>query len=190
MSEATATLKQLQSEVQIYSRTKRVEVRWATVLSFAENIVQYIKNCQVDDTQNLLLTSSGLIGLAAIDRAQQALVLALIAARGNLSQDLCNLAMRGAKYTVNALIASREGNVDLASLWALATRNCEMIASDPFMARRTSLPNDLVTNAWTLGNTHNKTAQELLASDVELDKEAGMLYMQAYKHARACTLCT
>ena len=179
LNEATTKLKQLQLDVQISSAGNRT--RLATALIFAEKIIQYIKNCQADDTQNLLLTSSGIIGLAAIDRAQQALVLALKAARGNLPQDLCNLTMRGAKYIVNSLIAEREGNTELSSLWALATRNCEMIAADPFMARAIQ---SIGSYSQSCSNTYNKTAQDLFASGVELDKEAGMLYLEAHKHAR------
>lgn len=128
LREAEDTLTRLQVEVRMHSYGAGNDSCWNLVIMNANRVVRYVKNCQADDEQNLLMTV-GIAGLAALDRAQEALLRSIRGARefdGPL-HSVMNLtverSVRSAKYMVNANIAAQSGDRELSELWLLASQS-------------------------------------------------------------------
>ena len=172
LEDARAQLSCLEAEAIIFTICGEVDSKWKTVLSTAQQIIQYIKNCQADDEQNIFLTT-GITGLAALDRLQTSLSFQCTAAREKRDPEIEGLATRkAAHYSINALIAERAGDKELAGFWIAVTNICESNAQDPIFARQLSY----------LESPLSYKKEELsLRSGNALDKEARLMYLQADK---------
>ena len=183
LSEAKTQMNNLKSEIITLKNLELESMnQWYAVLSIAEQVVQYIQNCQSDDDQNIFLTSR-LTGLAAVDRAQQALVFALKSARGlEIGELRCKAMRKAAFFTVNMLSAKREGDRELTVLWQAAAQKCESLSRHPFVQSgrdQWSVDGGLSNGYW-----YKTQADKALTAGTELDKEAGLVYMQVHNLRR------
>ena len=122
----------LKLESAVHTRNNQLSAVWEQVLTAAELVIQYIKNCQADDEHSTILRTAS-FGLVAIDRAEVALAFQLKAVRFSMNKQKCGeyehsafYCGKSAKFIINALLADRSHTALLARLWVDAANRCRI----------------------------------------------------------------